>query len=240
MTTRGLGAVTALVAGLTLSGVAQAALSDRGGGLIYDSVLNVTWLQDANYAATELTDARRDAIITTVNAANPGWLGGHVMGASDFDKSGSSYPGYMNWWGAMAWADQLAYAGFTDWRLPTVKPINGSAFSYSFATDGSTDWGYNISAPGTAHAGATGSELAYMYYNNLLGNVPYCSTAGDCSPQPGFTGVVSPSFVDAVTGLTRSFQNLQSYWYWSGTEYAPDPRYAWAFLTNFGYQGVNG
>ena len=30
----------------------QAALIDRGGGLLYDTVLNVTWLQDANYAKT--------------------------------------------------------------------------------------------------------------------------------------------------------------------------------------------
>lgn len=29
---------------------AQAALHDRGGGLIYDDLLDITWLQDANYA----------------------------------------------------------------------------------------------------------------------------------------------------------------------------------------------
>lgn len=37
---------------ITASGSAQASLIDRGGGLIYDSNLNVTWLQDANYAKT--------------------------------------------------------------------------------------------------------------------------------------------------------------------------------------------
>lgn len=37
---------------VALSGASQAALMDRGGGMIYDSVLNVTWLQDANYAKT--------------------------------------------------------------------------------------------------------------------------------------------------------------------------------------------
>ena len=31
---------------------AGATLIDRGGGLIYDTVLNITWLQDANYAQT--------------------------------------------------------------------------------------------------------------------------------------------------------------------------------------------
>lgn len=37
---------------LAVPGVASAALVDRGGGLIYDDVLNITWLQDANYAKT--------------------------------------------------------------------------------------------------------------------------------------------------------------------------------------------
>jgi hypothetical protein len=36
----------------TVSGVANAALFDRGNGLIYDDVLDITWLQDANYAST--------------------------------------------------------------------------------------------------------------------------------------------------------------------------------------------
>lgn len=35
-----------------MSGAAQAALHDRGGDLIYDDVLNITWLRDANLAAT--------------------------------------------------------------------------------------------------------------------------------------------------------------------------------------------
>lgn len=35
----------------------QAALFDRGGGLIYDDVLDITWLQDANYAKSNGDDA---------------------------------------------------------------------------------------------------------------------------------------------------------------------------------------
>lgn len=45
-----------------LSGTAQAALHDRGGGMIYDDALNVTWLQDANYAKTSGYDA--DGLMT--------------------------------------------------------------------------------------------------------------------------------------------------------------------------------
>ena len=49
--------ILALLAGLTLSGAAQATLFDRGSGLIYDDVLDITWLQDANYAKTSGYDA---------------------------------------------------------------------------------------------------------------------------------------------------------------------------------------
>jgi hypothetical protein len=42
---------------LVWSGVGSAALIDRGGGMIYDSALDVTWLQDANYAMTSGYDA---------------------------------------------------------------------------------------------------------------------------------------------------------------------------------------
>jgi len=41
-----------LVVGFGFSGVSNASLWNRGGGLIYDDVLEITWLQDANYAYT--------------------------------------------------------------------------------------------------------------------------------------------------------------------------------------------
>lgn len=40
------------ILGLSLLSTAQASLIDRGGGMIYDDILDVTWLQDANYAQT--------------------------------------------------------------------------------------------------------------------------------------------------------------------------------------------
>jgi len=44
---------TALLATMaTLTGAAQAALFDRGGGLIYDDTFDITWLADMNYART--------------------------------------------------------------------------------------------------------------------------------------------------------------------------------------------
>jgi hypothetical protein len=40
-----------------VSSSSHAALYDRGNGLIYDDVLNITWMQDANYAQTSGYDA---------------------------------------------------------------------------------------------------------------------------------------------------------------------------------------
>lgn len=46
--------LTAMLLGMNVfaSGLTHASLVDRGGGLLYDDVLKVTWLQDANYAKT--------------------------------------------------------------------------------------------------------------------------------------------------------------------------------------------
>jgi len=112
--------VVALAAvGLMASGSAQAALIDRGGGLIYDNVLDITWLKDANYAATQYAAT------------------GGAKGDAD---------GRMNWSAANAWAEALSYGGYSDWRLPTVNPL-GASFDLSFSNNGTTDRGYGITSP---------------------------------------------------------------------------------------------
>lgn len=73
-------AALALTGGLA-SGAAQAALIDRGGGLIYDSDLNITWLADANYAQTSGFDADGRMTWSAANA----WA------------AGLTYGGYSDW-----------------------------------------------------------------------------------------------------------------------------------------------
>lgn len=68
---------TALFASLN----ANAALYDRGNGMIYDSTLNITWLQDANYAKTSGYDA--DGLMTWAQATT--WA------------NNLSYGGYSDW-----------------------------------------------------------------------------------------------------------------------------------------------
>jgi len=92
------------------SGGAQAELFDRGGGMIYDSTLNLTWLADVNYAKTS------------------GYAAAHAGGST----SNGTYiepGGQMGWHAAQTWADGLVYGGFEDWRLPTINPNDSSCTS---------------------------------------------------------------------------------------------------------------
>jgi hypothetical protein len=179
--------MVALVVAIGLSGTAQASLHDRGGGLIYDDVLNVTWLQDANYAKT----------------------------------SGYDADGMMNWADANAWATNLSYYDsvrnviYDDWRLPTLEPLNGITFNYSYNTDGASDIGWNITSPK--------SEMAYMFYVNL-GN------PGQVSP----TGTVIGCYVDpSNTCLDNAgvFTDLNPGVYWYGTK--PIPEYVYNQYVGF-------
>jgi hypothetical protein len=65
--------------------------------MIYDTVLNITWLQDANYANT-----------------------------SGYDPGGFYTNGRMNWTDAKTWAQNLIYGGYDDWRLPTALNTDGN------------------------------------------------------------------------------------------------------------------
>ena len=196
--------LAAILAGANLlaSGAAQATLLDRGGGLIYDDVLNITWLKDANYAKT----------------------------------SGYDDDGRMNWSAANAWAASLSYfdsvrgVDITGWRLPRTLPVNGVGYTSFVGYSGNSDIGYNVSAIGSAYPGSTASELAYMFYIDL-GNTGQRSVAGatiGCSPL-------------CLTNV-GPFINIQSYQYWSLTEYTGNfyggGNYAWILDMQDGFQGA--
>ncbi|MEI7465300.1 MAG: PEP-CTERM sorting domain-containing protein [Burkholderiales bacterium] len=119
-----LAVVGALCAALCLPSLsAHAVLVDRGGGMLYDTVLDITWLQDANYAKTS------------------GYCS--VSGNCDYAA------GEMTWSQANTWANGLVYGGYSDWRLARNSPVNGtqSGWNYNGLRDGTTDYGYNITSP---------------------------------------------------------------------------------------------
>ncbi len=118
---------------------------------------------------------------------------------------------YMNWNVATAWAAGLTVGVETGWRLPTIMDTGTPGCNFSVS---GTDCGYNVQT--------SGSELAHLYYVTL-GNLARWS--------PSNTEQLDYGLVN--TGL---FQHLQSFKYWSGTEYAPDTSSAWYFRTSDGRQ----
>lgn len=201
----------ALFAVLTANGAAQAALENRGGGLIYDSVLDVTWLQDANYAKT-----------------------------SGYDTDGKMGWAAANTWAAnLVYHDSVRKINYSDWRLPTMIDTDGPDLD-TLGNDGcnslgamnSTDCNYNVQ---TVSGGTVYSEMAHMYFNNLGLKSAYSPTTGLRVSDFGILGNGTVSG-QANVGLIK---NLQASTYWFGLEYAPTPTYAWSFNTSYGRQYID-
>ena len=194
---------------LAVSLTANASLIDNG-AFIYDDVLNISWLADINLAATQ------------------------TFGVAGIDSNG-----FMGWDTANSWIaamNSANYLGHNTWRLPTLTPINGVAFNEPYLFDGSTDHGYNVTAPGTIYAGSTASELAHLFYNTL-GNVARCDTSNPAGTNPdNCTGPTPQVWGLKNTGLFGSELIEQRYWY--NIEGKTNPARAYDFSTWDGSQGI--
>jgi hypothetical protein len=142
----------------------QATLIDRGGGLVYDDVLNITWLQDANYAKTTGYDA--DGLMNWSDA---------------------------NAWAAnLSYYDSIRNTTYDDWRLPTVGSI-GASFNYKASTDGSTDAGYGNTSPNSELSYMYYVNLGNLGYCPPGGgdaNSPFTCLG---APQAGWSLIDDPS-----------------------------------------------
>lgn len=106
-------------------GTAQAALVDRGGGLIYDTVLDITWLQDANYSKTS---------------------GYHADGSMLWNEA-------MVWAEDLSYYDSVRGVWLDDWRLPTTLQPDPSCDSHYLYAAGFPlqDGGYGCSGSEMGH-----------------------------------------------------------------------------------------
>ena len=108
------------VVGWLASGSAQAALFDRGGGLLYDDVLNVTWLQDANYAKTRGYDA--EGLMDW--AAAKTWAANLTYGGfSDWRLASNTPVG-------AGWDDSYSANGSTDVGFNITSPHSELSYMY--------------------------------------------------------------------------------------------------------------
>ncbi len=146
---------------LAVSNAAQAALIDRGRGMIYDDYLDITWLQDVNYAKT--------SGYTAINEVDAAYGGDPVI----IRKWGG-----MSFTAANQWAENLIYEGYDDWRLPTYRPdLNLIYLFYSSEILYQTEEEYYADLPGSEpyvyiyHGVDSRNELEFMQYWNL-GNKP--------------------------------------------------------------------
>lgn len=141
-------------------------------------------------------------------------LGNNLIYDSDLNITWYDYtPDANTWENQLHWAAALTVifngAPICDWRLPTT--VKGT-FVWGF--DGTTTAGSNI----------TSSEMGHLFYTEL-GNKANYDTSGNAQSGWGLTN-------------TGPFRNLFNCFYWSGTEYAAIPDFAWGFYFGVGGQDV--
>ena len=115
------------VLALGISTGAQAVLWDRGNGMVYDDVNNLTWTKDANFN------------------------------------------GAMDWSTAVAWANNLEFAGYTDWVLPNYDQLDHQ-FGTNFVVRGgeknpNLNFFYNVQ-DASYWSGTLANPTTYAYYYN--------------------------------------------------------------------------
>jgi hypothetical protein len=180
---------------------------DPGNGYegLYDDVLDITWLADAN-----LTDSNLFGLpLSTPLGLHPSDTSGVNGTIQDLLISTG-----MNWPGALHWIDAMnaaSYLGETQWRLPA--PDITCAIS-SFTCDS--------------------SELGHMFYNNLSGTGGSDVTStGDPAVLALISNLQSSVYFSNTTWSDSSAQ-VWSTNYFNGLEFVPlkssDTYYAWPVL----------
>jgi hypothetical protein len=199
----------AMLASAAVTGTAQASLVDRGNGLLYDDVLDVTWLQDANYAKTS---------------------GASVSGLMDWNTATTwaadlVYGGYSDWRlasntpvsGDSGFNYGYSVTGSTDSGYNITSPHSELAYMYyvnlglksSIDMAGNSQFNFGIFGDGT------------LYGQNDLGTYYFGQNSDGTYYQQNNVGLVN---------------NLQNSAYWSGAEFSPGSVNSWEFTTQIGYQ----
>lgn len=150
----------------------------------YDDVLDITWQANANLSMTEQFGLPQSFDLGVERSTAFAWI--EAMNAQH-------------------------YLGFSDWRLPATRPINGSDYVLDLRGDGSSDVGAGMSAPGTPYAGSTASEMAHLYYVTL-GNLPGLDASA--APTPCFLAGVASCLVNPGPFVIRLDRQP---FFWSGT-----------------------
>lgn len=129
-------------------------------------------------------------------------------------------------WGLQTIADSPVNDGYDDFNTTTGQMSwwGGQAwvaYLNHITYAGQTGWRLPNADPACGfNYNCSGSELGHLFYSEL-------------------GGLASQSITTTHDGDYNLFSNVQSSVYWSGTEYAPFPLYAWRFNTLSGYQNFD-
>ena len=208
--------VTTTLFALAFSASANSALVLTAGGLgVYDTVNNVTWTSDARLMKSQSAgfSGGPSAYVSAVIAASGGVIRdtpnvNNPLGTYFLSASDfSTNSGWMTWWGAKAWVNYLNLMNY------------GGSNSWSLPStidDNSVSAGYPDGA--TGNASPSSSQLAQLFYG-------------------GLGQVAQSSITSEHNGSYALFSQVQSFIYWSDTEYSTSPEKAWGFLSANGGQG---
>jgi len=190
---------TAAILGLVLTVPAQAALSDRGGGMLYDDVLNVTWLQDANYAKTSGYDA--DGQMSWSAARS--WAAGLVYGGYDDWRLAANTPVVAGW------NYNFSLSGSTDFGYNITSPH--SELSYMYYVNLGLTGEYSalgVTQPdfGVFGNGASGGQKDVGLVRNLQSYAYWSNTA--YAPLPANFAWI---FYTNLGAQSFNFQGLESF-----------------------------
>lgn len=141
-----LGIIVAILAAVSFN--SNAALINRGGGLIYDTDLDITWLSDANYAQTSGYDADGKMIWTDS----------------------------VNWAANLSYYDSVRDVTYTDWRLASTPSNYPATCNISNCTDSEMGHLYHIDLGGTGSSVLTTGDPDLTLFSNLQSSIYWSST----------------------------------------------------------------
>lgn len=196
--------VALAAAGCLVSGAAQATLVDRGGGMLYDNVLNVTWLQDANYAKTSGYDA--DGLMSWGAATT--WAANLVYGGFNDWRLASNTPV------GSGWSYGYSFNGTTDQGDNITSPHSELAYMYyvnlglkgDISATGVVQSGYGVMGDGTfggqKNVGLVTALQNWYYWSGTADAVSPKSTAWLFATHYGYQGLGSQG-VEAYAWAVR-------------------------------------
>jgi hypothetical protein len=143
-----------LLSVICLVNVANAALIDRGNGLIYDDTQNITWLQDASYAKT-----------------------------SGYDSDGRmTWQESLAWAAQLSYDGGTVNGMLTGWRLFSAVPNNSFCVAVACAGNELAQMYYNDFGLSRGDAAATlqgGSNASFNLFSNIVVDELYWSNLAD-------------------------------------------------------------